>query len=495
MENEKEFEISIQTPQEKFKSHLELENNDRIIFSGMFGTGKTYFLDKYFENTEYNAIHLFPVNYEIASNEDIFKLIKYDILYDLVVEKNYDIDYDIVETTYDKYDLFGFTQHNIAFIIAYLAHFIPKIGKASSNLLEKTRHLWEKYKGVKHENELEESEFHQFSNFVKNTEQHYLLESDIITQIIEDALQKIKADEKTKNILVIDDLDRIDPEHIFRLLNIFAAHSDAKSELANKFGFDKIILVLDINNIRNIFHTKYGSDTDFSGYINKFYSYEVFDFDNTDAIVRNVNEILYSITIDEKFQKVLSFTDSNSSDIEIFSKLITLFVNNHVINLRTLLKLKDYNYHLHPYDVHFPELWNMKNWHLYSFIIFNFFELIFGSYSGLIKGIAKFIKNRSINSIKLNYNWIIGQLLIPLDFNNHKFRDGKEMTYSDFDLDLKIDYEIKETIGTDQYYAKILATKRINDEIVELNNDILFSIMHKSFIKIDNLKRFKKTSY
>ncbi len=82
-------------------------------------------------------------------------------------------------------------------------------------------------------------------------------------------------------ILVIDDLDRIDPEHIFRILNIFSAH-DKLGE--NKFGFIKVILVCDINNIKHIYHHFYGKNVDFFGYINKFYSSEVYEYSNKDYV-------------------------------------------------------------------------------------------------------------------------------------------------------------------------------------------------------------------
>ena len=42
---------------------------------------------------------------------------------------------------------------------------------------------------------------------------------------------------KKKNVLVIDDLDRIDPEHIFRILNILSVHNN-HFDSENKFSFD-----------------------------------------------------------------------------------------------------------------------------------------------------------------------------------------------------------------------------------------------------------------
>jgi len=67
---------------------LKIENNYRILFSGQFGIGKTYFLDKFFKSNinkdKYDVFHLFPVNYQISNNENIIQFLKYDILIELL---------------------------------------------------------------------------------------------------------------------------------------------------------------------------------------------------------------------------------------------------------------------------------------------------------------------------------------------------------------------------------------------------------------------------
>jgi len=70
----------------QFQEHLNIENNNRVFFSGKFGIGKTYFLNEFFKNNteKYEIFHLFPVNYQISSNEDIIELLKYDIFIELI---------------------------------------------------------------------------------------------------------------------------------------------------------------------------------------------------------------------------------------------------------------------------------------------------------------------------------------------------------------------------------------------------------------------------
>ena len=121
----------------------------------------------------------------------------------------------------------------------------------------------------------------------------------MITELIRVGLEDTTL-ENQKSVLVIDDLDRIDPAHIFRILNVFSAHIDYRNSGNNKFGFDKITLVCDIKNLRSIFKTHYGASTDFSGYIDKFYSKIIYHFDNRKNIERFVQEVLDSISFESK---------------------------------------------------------------------------------------------------------------------------------------------------------------------------------------------------
>ena len=44
--------INLDTPTEEFTKFLDDKQNRRIIFSGAFGTGKTYFLKEFFSDKE-----------------------------------------------------------------------------------------------------------------------------------------------------------------------------------------------------------------------------------------------------------------------------------------------------------------------------------------------------------------------------------------------------------------------------------------------------------
>src|ERR1700743_3685978 len=79
------FLVPTMTIEELFKAHLAIDNNKRILFSAPFGAGKSFFLNNFFDASgEKLAMTIHPVDYAVSSNEDIFELIKFDILTGLI---------------------------------------------------------------------------------------------------------------------------------------------------------------------------------------------------------------------------------------------------------------------------------------------------------------------------------------------------------------------------------------------------------------------------
>ena len=112
-------------------------------------------------------------------------------------------------------------------------------------------------------------------DYIKKIKKHNIKETDPFSKLLKDKIKELKGEKQS--VLVLDDLERIDPEHIFRILNVFSAHLDSSNnESENKFGFDKVVLVADYHNIKSIYQHKYGLDTDFNGYFDKFFSIEIF---------------------------------------------------------------------------------------------------------------------------------------------------------------------------------------------------------------------------
>lgn len=81
--------IDITYELEDFYHHLNEATIDRTIFSARFGDGKTEFLKQFKEKyqNEYDFYTLYPVNYQIAPNEQIMEYIKRDLLFQLILNK------------------------------------------------------------------------------------------------------------------------------------------------------------------------------------------------------------------------------------------------------------------------------------------------------------------------------------------------------------------------------------------------------------------------
>lgn len=341
-----EITIPIDTIKDDFESFLIIERNSRIFFSGKFGIGKTYFLNDFFDskNNEYETFHLYPINYQISSNEDILELIKYDLLVELV-KKNPDILQEnpvngIKDSTLlfyswckNRFSINSILKNtlNITNLISELPidptiGLLGKLGRPLQDLLEIDKEFQQFKK------EYQEGEKGKAEKYLQIIRDKNISEVDYISHLLKEKVAKIKGDKQS--ILIIDDLDRMDPEHIFRILNIFSAYFEKEHE--NKFGFDKIIIVADYTNLRSIFHHKYGPQTDFCGYMDKFFSVSPYYFDNKKAVLNLVDEIAKNIKNEEPG---LNAAIGDSGYIKLFLRYIfAKTVEGETINLRQLLK-------------------------------------------------------------------------------------------------------------------------------------------------------------
>lgn len=335
-----------------FTEHLAIPDNSRILFSGKFGKGKTTFLEEYFKDKSpynksgisYNVFHLKPVNYSIASNEDIFRYIKYDIILEFW-RKGYDPEsYDFSFRDVLPYFILKHPEKIVKGFIEY----IPKVGKLITEFLGKLKGVYEDVKTYR-DIVNDSSPSNQMLSFLDKIEldEYSLYENDGITKLIEKILGEFKTSNNDRiskqNILIIDDLDRIDPEHIFRLLNVFSAHLHIENSLfgkENRFGFDKIILVCDVDNIRNIFGNKYGSNVDFKGYLDKFYSSDIFYFNNHFQLYSVSRNILMKTT--SHIGKIgFNFFQTNQSSRFNFFELVRISLKLDLLSMRNIINFRD----------------------------------------------------------------------------------------------------------------------------------------------------------
>ncbi|PZF72515.1 P-loop NTPase fold protein [Taibaiella soli] len=349
---EEQLELELfKEPQNTFSKHLNIKGNERILFSAKFGMGKTTFLKHYFDLPEnkkkYNVIHLFPVNYSVATNEDIFRYIKYDIILEMILAG---MPVEDIELTLSDTLLYILPQHIDTLIITLItmlglagkdvsetAGVIPAIITAGKELKEKVER---KHKEIESTN----SDAKQLLEYVDTLSKREgsIFEYDLVTEIIAKTLGDLKesSDERKESVLIIDDLDRIDPDHAFRILNVFAAHFDYRNRQLsnNKFGFDKVIFVCDIDNIRNIFKAKHGPDVDFNGYSDKFYSKKIYFYDNFSAYTDWVKKKLSFVEmIDESGQYAPLRISSFLYQEDLFS-ILSAFLAYKLIDLRNVDK-------------------------------------------------------------------------------------------------------------------------------------------------------------
>lgn len=283
------FEIPIKDKIKEFGYHL--KSHPRTILSAKFGDGKTYFLSEFIKkrNRSFVFITLHPINYQVLENKDIFELIKRDILFQITV--NGMLSEDLVVS--DKTALLFYAQNNYMGIAESLMSIFNQLNSSPETikcisaalsthkflkvLKNKVSDLKKKYKTVD-----------ALEDYMDKTGSIPVIEEDIITKIIHDSIDDFKKHNPRKRlVLMIEDMDRLDPAHLFRIMNVFSAHMDTdekffikshKEFFYNKFHFDNVLFVMDYNNTRKIFEHFYGENTNFEGYIQKFISKGYFKY-------------------------------------------------------------------------------------------------------------------------------------------------------------------------------------------------------------------------
>lgn len=340
-----------------FNNHINQEGNLRIFFSAKFGTGKSYFLEEFFreKNKEYEVIKLYPINYSTASNNDIFELIKFDILVHLVNSHNELIKKNVKLSTFLQFQWYlkgklnlDISEPNLDLISCLSEN--EEINKTLGFNINLVKTLFSIFKVVK-------KDFKDFQEKQKDDDEEKVLKFldninskfheygnlDPITIVIKEIIEEINSSQTKQTVLLIDDLDRLDPEHIFRILNIFGNHFSSSSgnkfyKNENKFGFDKVILVGDTKNIKGIFHHKYGFEADFEGYFSKYYSKIIYHFSITDILTSNFDKLIidYDLPIyNDDFQEIKIVS-------EWIKILLKYFISQNKINFREADKKRKY---------------------------------------------------------------------------------------------------------------------------------------------------------
>ena len=318
---------------EKVKDFVQyLDSTDRIILSARFGDGKTHLLNALRNdvtaNKEYEFFTIYPVNYSVAPNEDVFEYIKRDIIVQLN-ERGLlnNIDLEAIFGSFIDFE-------DIASVVSFILSLVPG-GVVYNKFFNQFCKIKKRYKQKKHTADK------YLSTFAKQKGSIY--EEDGYTKLIREAIKWMGEDHYTgghkwkgkKPVLIIEDLDRLDPKHLFRILNVISAHMEDRhtpDKVGNKFGFHSIVLVMDYDVTKHIFHHFYGSGACYEGYMSKFLSREPFRYSIQQEMVKEIEEKLakglglaYAFTIFETFREKLS-----QSSIRDLNKLALLNTEDYI---------------------------------------------------------------------------------------------------------------------------------------------------------------------
>ena len=277
---------------QRFEDHL--LSHDRVVLSAKFGDGKTFFLNKFKEKCMFDAespfefITLYPVNYQVLGNKDIFELIKHDVLLQILQAGIIDVNYEVTD--------------RMAFEFYIQSHFCT-VGESFFEMLEScgaddmvTKGFLAAFKSVnwlkslkdkvgEFKKEIDQTAF--LDDYLSTFDENSVYENDIITKIIRDNIKAYQEKYGKRVVLVIEDMDRLDPAHLFRIMNVFSAHMDYgyrsmqpidSSLVGNKFGVSNVVFVMHEKNTEALFHHFYGECADYDGYMSKFYNKDIFRF-------------------------------------------------------------------------------------------------------------------------------------------------------------------------------------------------------------------------
>ncbi len=348
----KEF-IDHSSLDENFKDHL--DNNKRILFTAPFGSGKSTYLKYFFdESKDYVVLSLYPIDYSVTQNQDVFELIKFDLLCELLNKYEPNIELEKEEANFLlSTQLFALEKFNGSILNNFL-YLSEKIGKSSKGLIKAIAECVKDINDFKQTVTVDEAQVLKKYLESHDNKQGSIYEWDDVSKLISNIINRLKITLKIENsVLIIDDLDRLDPEHIFRLFNIFSAHYDKQSE-ENKFGFDKVVFVCDIENIKKIYNHKYGRDVEFSGYIDKFYSTKPFVFDNKQLIKDKLKDLIRFKEKDLKhsvFQEQYSLDEDRSLFFMFLFWLTFSLVETGLLNLRTLISTKSIRFPSYHFNI------------------------------------------------------------------------------------------------------------------------------------------------
>ena len=196
--------IPIDESKMAFDVFLKKENNSRIFFSAPFGMGKTYFLEEFFagRKEEYNVFHLYPVKYQVRGDVEMVEVVGADLFIRLYEDRDNIGSKKIIEDLLQDKDFKRKLKDTTGLLLKCLGSMVgvtPSIIDTARGFLkdEGAEEIWRNLTAI-----------------------HLNFFEDLVGEI----LKKLKKESGKENVLILDDLDRFEPKHIFKLLNGVFTH-------------------------------------------------------------------------------------------------------------------------------------------------------------------------------------------------------------------------------------------------------------------------------
>lgn len=282
------FQIDINQNLIDFKHKLETE--PRVVLSAGFGDGKTYFLKRFEETYEkdYHFITIYPAQYIVSSNESIIEYVKRDILFQLIDKELVTEELDLVGILRDAMESVDINE-----VLEFFAS--KPVARMLGKAIDGIKILQNKLD----QHTLSANKYLDSFLSVKGG----LYENDAFTCLIRRCFDRIREKDGKELVLVIEDLDRIAPVNVFTLLNIFGSHFDrhyvvGEGEEENKFGFDRLVTVMDYENIRLLYNHMFGDEeqqSGFEGYMAKYICSHPFYYSIRRDARKAIVEKIYSL--------------------------------------------------------------------------------------------------------------------------------------------------------------------------------------------------------
>lgn len=284
--------------------------------------------------------------------------------------------------------------------------------------------------------------------------------------MIKEALKYIKKEHQENNeskngkkpVLIIEDLDRLDPYHLFRILNIISAHIDQTGHGDdNKFGFNNIILVMDYDTTKHIFHHFYGADANYDGYMSKFFCKKPFYY--------SIKEIAYEEIINKIYKEIGFEFEDILPDFQNFNDRL------EELSMRDLCRIGEFDYEPMKKDVAYTEGNYKLSLDLPFFKLLTYMVAVGMSNENILNDLGTTCEN-----INNNYMKLMAPLYIIVYNKFYYTYKGISGVVTYFNVDFVFGGAVITNIK-----IKNVAVSNIKDrsEIKEIPNDIIKEIIDK----------------